>query len=451
MLWPERPPRDPQGALRPILSRLRAAVAPAAIEGRDRLRLLLPAPVWLDLDEATRGVEAARTAARRGSWEEVCRDAEAAVELLPPGLLPGRDGDWLDARRREVEELFLEALELLARGVLAVPRPDVTAAERASRELIARSPYRETGYRYLMEALAASGNVAEALRVYEELRVLLRDELGALPAAEVQALHERLLSGKAVPPSERSPAGERRVALPVPLSPRERSAFVGRGRELDALREAWRQAHAGERRLVLVAGEPGIGKTRLTRQFSTEASEGAAVLRAGCQEDALLPYEPFVEALRHHARRLPPEWTDLSLGPGGGELTCLVPELAAALPTEPEIPTGDPETPPPAIKRWSASLTFCRMVAASAIGADDVRAACSRSTALREGAGCQGIRRTGGPTRCHRALAQLNWSPRSIGRTASRARSPLARRSNVNVKVRASSGHSKTMRSPAIL
>ncbi len=344
VLWPERPPRDPQGALRPILSRLRGAVAPAAIEGRDRLRLLLPAPVWVDLDEATRGVEEARTAGRRGSWEEACRVAEAAVDLLRPGFLPGVDGDWLDARRREVEELFLEALELLTRGTLAVPRPDVIAAERASRELIARSPYRETGYRFLMEALAASGNVAEALRVYEELRVLLRDELGAVPAAEIQALHERLLSGKAVRPSERSRAGERRVPLPVPLSPSERSAFVGRGRELDVLREASRQARAGERRLVLVAGEPGIGKTRLTRQLAIEAYEGGTVLRAGCQEDALLPYEPFVEALRHYARSLPPEWTDLSLGPGGAELTQLVPELAAALPTQPEIATRDPET-----------------------------------------------------------------------------------------------------------
>jgi DNA-binding SARP family transcriptional activator len=53
VLWPERPPRDPQAALRPILSRLRRALAPAAIEGRERLRLLLPEPVWLDLEEAS--------------------------------------------------------------------------------------------------------------------------------------------------------------------------------------------------------------------------------------------------------------------------------------------------------------------------------------------------------------------------------------------------------------
>jgi DNA-binding SARP family transcriptional activator/tetratricopeptide (TPR) repeat protein len=345
VLWPETPPRDPQGALRPILSRVRRAVAPGAIEGRDRLRLKLPAPVWLDVDQATRSVEAARAAARRGYWEDVREHSEAAIGLLRPGFLAGLQGDWLDVRRRELEELLLEALELLARGALAVARPDLGSAERASRELIARSPYRETGYRFQMEALAAGGNFAEALRVYDDLRVLLRDELGAVPAAEIQALHERLLSGGALGPGERSPAtGERQVPLPAPLSPRERSAFVGRERELDVLREAWRQARRGERRLVLVAGEAGIGKTRLTRQFALEAHDGGTVLRAACEEDALVPYRPFVDALRHFARSRTAERADLFLGPGGDELTRLVPELAGAATAEQDIATSDPET-----------------------------------------------------------------------------------------------------------
>jgi DNA-binding SARP family transcriptional activator/tetratricopeptide (TPR) repeat protein len=345
VLWPESPPRDPQGALRPILSRLRRAVAPAAIEGRDRLRLLLPAPALLDVDQATSSVEAARAAARRGLWDDAREHSEAAIGLLRPGFLAGLQGDWLEVRRRELEELLLEALELLSRGALAVARPDLGAAERASRELIARSPYRETGYRFLMEALAASGNFAEALRVHDDLRVLLRDELGAVPAAEIQALHERLLSGEAVVPGEGSPAtGERRVPLPAPLSPRERSAFVGRERELDVLREAWREARRGERRLVLVAGEPGIGKTRLTRQFALEAHEGGTVLRAGCEEGALVPYQPFVDALRYLARSRTTERADLFLGPGGEELRRLVPELAGEPPAEQGIAATDPET-----------------------------------------------------------------------------------------------------------
>src|SRR5262245_19566167 len=52
VVWPERPPRDPQGALRPIVSRLRRTLEPATIEGRDRLRLELPEPVWIDVEQA---------------------------------------------------------------------------------------------------------------------------------------------------------------------------------------------------------------------------------------------------------------------------------------------------------------------------------------------------------------------------------------------------------------
>jgi DNA-binding SARP family transcriptional activator/tetratricopeptide (TPR) repeat protein len=345
VLWPERPPRDPQAALRPILSRLRRAVAPASIEGRDRIRLLLPAPVWSDVDEATRSVESARAAARGGAWASVSEQAETAVDLLRPGFLPGIDGDRLDARRRELDELLLEALELRARAALALATPDLGAAERAGRELIARSPYRETGYRFVMEALAASGNFAEALLVYDDLRVLLREELGAAPAGELQALHERLLSGEAPTPAEPTPpADERRVPLPAPLSPRERTAFVGRGRELDVLREAWRAACGGERRLLVVAGEPGIGKTRLTRQFAVEAHEQGTVLRAGCEEEALLPYQPWVEALRHYARGRPAQWAHSSLGSGGEELARLIPELAETAPPSAVAAVGDPET-----------------------------------------------------------------------------------------------------------
>ena len=196
VLWPESPPKDPQADLRAVLSRLRRALAPATLEGRDRLRLSLPGPVWVDVEAAAMAIEAARAAAKDGLWESTREQSEAAIELLGPGFLPDHDAEWLTVRRREVEELELEALEWLARSSLALGGPELAGAERASRALIARSPYRETGYRFLMEALAENGNVAEALRVYDRLRVLLREELGATPAAEVQELHRRLLGGE---------------------------------------------------------------------------------------------------------------------------------------------------------------------------------------------------------------------------------------------------------------
>ena len=307
--WPQDPPQDPGAALRPLLSRLRRGLAPATLEGRQQLRLILPAPVWFDVEEAAAAVEAARDAARRGAWESAREQAAAAVELLRPGFLPGQEGEWAEARRREIEELELEALELLARGGLGLGGAELASAERASRELIARSPYRETGHRFLIEALAAGGNAAEALRAYEELRVLLREELGASPAPEVQALHQRLLAGEdAVAAAEPTPApaaAAPRVALPSVLAPRGSSAFVGREPELAALRAAWCEARDGNRRLALVAGEPGIGKTRLLSELAREAQPDGTVLYAACQEEALVSYQPFVEALRQAGAALP--------------------------------------------------------------------------------------------------------------------------------------------------
>lgn len=351
LLWPARPPRDPQAALRPVLSRIRRAIAPAVLEGRERLRLALPEPVWIDADSADHAVRAARAAARSGAWRRAREHAEHALELVGPGFLPAAEGDWAAARRQELEELALEALEWIARSGPALGGADLAAAERAGRELVARAPFRETGYRFLMETLAAAGNAAEALRVYEDLRVLLRDELGAAPAAEVQAVHGRLLAAEAAappapaaaPPAAASPEPAR-VPLPALLSPREHAPFVAREAELARLRAAWADARAGRRRLVVLVGEPGIGKTRLTSELAVEAHAEGTVLYAACRQEALVSYQPFADALRHYARSTDLGWAVPQLGPGAAELARLVPELADALPAGADAAPADPET-----------------------------------------------------------------------------------------------------------
>ena len=225
-------------------------------------------------------------------------------------------------------------------AALALGGPELVAAERASRELIARSPYRETGYRFLMEALAARRQRRRgAARVRASCACCCATSSGAAPAAELQALHQRLLGGEARParPPAAAPPRTRasvRVPLPSVLSPRERSAFVGRERELErAAGGVAARPRAGSRRLVLVAGEPGIGKTRLTSELAREAHDRRhrALRRLPGGGAGLLP------AVRRGAapvRARAPASTgrSIALGPGGGELARLVPELAAALP-----------------------------------------------------------------------------------------------------------------------
>ena len=72
--------------------------------------------------------------------------------------------------------------------------PVALSGMRAGRSLIEAAPFRESGYRLLMEALEARDNVAEALRVYDGLLGLLREELGVVPGRAAQELHRRLLA-----------------------------------------------------------------------------------------------------------------------------------------------------------------------------------------------------------------------------------------------------------------
>lgn len=199
VVWPNGAPKDPQAHLRVVLTRLRRALAPATLEGRQQLRLALPAPVWVDMEAARQAIETARADARNARWSSALEHAQAALALLRAGFLPGQEGEWAQDERRANEELELEALEWTARSGLALGGAELAGAQRAARELVSRSAFRETGHRLLMEALAATGDVAEALQVYEELRCLLRDELGVAPAAELQALHRRLLAGESGP------------------------------------------------------------------------------------------------------------------------------------------------------------------------------------------------------------------------------------------------------------
>lgn len=121
----------------------------------------------------------------------------------------------------------------------------------------------------------------------------------------------------------------RRVGLPHPLSAREGAfAFSGRVEELAALTTPWKQAlHSGTKSCVLIAGEPGMGKTRLASEFAQGAfGDGALVLFGRCDEELGISYQPFVEALTHHAAHLDAEQL-ADLGAHPAELIRLVPDL----------------------------------------------------------------------------------------------------------------------------
>jgi DNA-binding SARP family transcriptional activator len=89
--------------------------------------------------------------------------------------------------------MHTRSLEAYAGAALGVGGTELAAAVRTGRRLVEREPYRESGYRLLIEALDREGNCAEALLVYESLRTKLRDDLGVSPSEATQDLFRRLL------------------------------------------------------------------------------------------------------------------------------------------------------------------------------------------------------------------------------------------------------------------
>jgi DNA-binding SARP family transcriptional activator/class 3 adenylate cyclase len=158
------------------------------------------------------------------------------------------------------------------------------------------------------------------------------------PVAACQVLWQTTDEGGEPPPGV---AGPFPVPLPLPLQREERFALVSRADELSTLEAAWAAARSGQRRLVLLAGEPGIGKTRLTTEFARQLQAGGATVLFGrCDEGMGVPYQPFVEALGRYTRDAP----TASFGRLAGELTRLVPEVAERIPGLPPPLRSDPES-----------------------------------------------------------------------------------------------------------
>jgi DNA-binding SARP family transcriptional activator len=192
-IWCEQPPATPEAALAALVSRLRRALGAGRIPAHGEVRLVLPDDVFIDLEAASEAIHRAESAVRRQDWVEVWAPARVTLHTALRGFLPGEDAVWVEQQRRRLEEMVLRAYECVATSGLGIGGIELDAARRAGNALMERMPYRESGYRYLMEVLHREGNDGEALQVYERLRALLRDDLGADPSSATQQFHQRLL------------------------------------------------------------------------------------------------------------------------------------------------------------------------------------------------------------------------------------------------------------------
>jgi DNA-binding SARP family transcriptional activator len=176
-----------------LLSKLRSAVGPELLSGRSQIELVLPPDAFVDVEAALDGLHRAESHVAAREWAEAWGPAGIAYHVASRPLLQGHDRAWLDEWRRRLDDVRLRGLECFAAARLGLGGPTLPQAEECGRRLIALAPFRESGHRILMEALEQRGNDAEALLVYDRLRVLLRDELGIAPSQSVQSVYRRLL------------------------------------------------------------------------------------------------------------------------------------------------------------------------------------------------------------------------------------------------------------------
>ncbi|HSC74129.1 MAG TPA: ABC transporter substrate-binding protein [Gaiellaceae bacterium] len=226
-LWGAHPPTTWDKALSVLVSKLRALLAEHGVDGAVALtsafgcyRLELPEGAWVDIIAGTDAVRDAEHALARGDAASARTAAADAASLMGQSFLPGDDGTWVDEKRRELADAHMRALDVLVAASLALG--DGREAGAWAEEAIVLEPFRESGYRQLMRAQAASGNPAEALRTYERCRRLLADELGTYPSSETEALYRRLLESPA-PAETENGTGE---TPPASATPRRRAMIV---------------------------------------------------------------------------------------------------------------------------------------------------------------------------------------------------------------------------------
>ncbi len=335
-VWGEQPPATAAKLVQVYVSRLRDALEPERARG-DPGRILVTRPPGYLVAVDAEQLDIGRFERLRGEARQALAagNAASAAQKLREALALSRGPPLSDLAyepfaQKEIarlEERHLAALEERFDAELVLGRQVDVIGELEV--LVAEHPLRERLRAQFMQALYRSGRQAEALDAYQDARTALTEELGIEPSRELRELQEAIL--------RQDPALDR-IDVPEVAPEPSRGVFVGRERELTELVGALEEALAGRGRLVLLVGEPGIGKSRLAHELMARARErGAQVIVGRCWEAGGAPaYWPWVQSLRTHVRGAEPDALRAQLGSRGADLAQLLPELRELIEDLPE-------------------------------------------------------------------------------------------------------------------
>lgn len=307
LLWAESSETTARNNMRQLLRRLRLACGAELVQGTDVLSLC--ERVVTDASELQAHVLAGRHA--------------QALELdgVLLGTLEYEDCTefqaWLEGARERLDKLRRRAAALDSEA--RERRGDLSGALALAERLLGMDPYSEEAWRRLMRLHYVAGDRMAALNAFERCRRLLREELDTTPLPETVALAREIERG----PSAAKPSSPPKPKLP--LSVLRPPVLVGREREWARMEAAW---EAGQ--TIFLAGEPGVGKTRLAHDFA--ASRGTHFVLEARPGEQNVPYASHVRLVRQLLSKVP----DPKLEPWvRRELARLLPDMAG------------PEGPPP--------------------------------------------------------------------------------------------------------
>jgi len=325
-LWPNLPLRKAQNNLWVTVSQLRRVLqpnlqprAPSAyiIKQGEGYCFNIESDYWLDGEAFAEHLAAAQSTT---DLTTCITDWEAARALYKGDYLSDeRYAEWAQFPRIQWNRRFEHLMVNLALAYRQNGR--YQQAITLCREILTMDSINEPAARLLMSSYAALGERTTALKVYAELVSSLQDEIGVEPLPETVELVSqiKLPDGNWKRDEKVYPLVSTPLQIPSP--------FVGRGAEIDQLTRLLKQVAVGQGQMVLITGEPGIGKSRLVSETVLIAhQDGYRVLSAHCYHvEQAMPYQPLIDLVRQVMaydglwKQLAPVWLR--------ELAILVPEM----------------------------------------------------------------------------------------------------------------------------
>jgi predicted ATPase/DNA-binding SARP family transcriptional activator len=279
---------------------------------------------WVDVQEFEKQLDHAEDA----EPDEHARLLREAVALYRGEFLEGCYDDWCIEERDYLKNLHLKALQELV--VHHAERKEYEQAISYAKLLLSVNPLQEEVHRQLMYLHYAMGDRNAAIQQYRECETILKQELDVEPLPETQALFKEIEERASTEKMEMLAARRELIRRYPELG----APFVGREQECEKLIAAWERATQGSGRAVLVAGEAGIGKTRLAQEVIQYAGgqNGLALIGRCYEAEGRLPYQPWIEVFRQAFSQTPSQVLGTLSPLWLGQLMKLVPELIERFP-----------------------------------------------------------------------------------------------------------------------